>query len=151
MTVAANYVGRRTIVVTPDGAGAASSVVEVLVAAGVEVHVVAGEHSARPVGVASWNTCDLGSVEALDGALARIGAVVQHVFHCVPTLAAFAAVAAGVRPLMPAGGSIVAVESADAAVSEFVRAHADEFAGDRILLVAATADDALHAGAPGLA
>jgi hypothetical protein len=127
------------------------SIVAELVAAGVEVHGVAGEHGGRPSGVASWNTCDLGSVEALDGALARIGAVVQHVFHCEPTTAAFGAVAFAARPLMPVGGSIVAVGSVEAGVDGFVHAHAGEFAGDQIRLVVAASDDALEAGALGLA
>ncbi|HEY1737882.1 MAG TPA: hypothetical protein VGI86_04195 [Acidimicrobiia bacterium] len=143
--------GRRTVVVTSGDGEAAPAVIAALVEAGVEVHVVAGEHGARSGGVASWNVCDLGSVEALDGALARIGAVIQHVFHCEPTPAAFAAVAEGARPLMPVGGSIVAVDAREAGVDEFVRAHAGDFAGGNIHLLCATAGGALHAGALGLA
>jgi hypothetical protein len=73
------------------------------------------------------------------------------VFQCEPTLGVFEAVAAAARPLMPVGGSIVAVDAPDTRVDEFVRAHEGEFAAERIRLVAAGVVDALEAGAPGLA
>ncbi len=150
---AARYVGRRTVMVAAEAGTAARAIGPPLITAGVEVHVVAAGGEQPWPGVASWNTCDLGSAEAIAEALGRIGSVVQHVFHCEPALDAFRAVALGARLLMPVGGSIVGAGRADPdpAVVAFVAEHAPDFAGAGIHLVTAAAGHALLAGLAGLA
>ena len=173
-TLAARYVARRTVLVTGGLLAAAASIERPLVAAGVEVHIVTNDPVDRPSrGVASYNVCDLGSVDAIAAAMRRIGAVVQNAFHVAVPIPghddrgeawhAFVPVANAVSLLMPTGGTIVGVGPADAIVDDFVREASPALAAKGIRLVTVPADDshrldfaglqqaALSAGVAGLA
>ena len=143
------YVGRRVVVVAGDGGRCAELLVAPLVDAGAEVHLIGVDAAGAVPGLASRTAVDVAATDQVEAALARVGAVVQHLFHWAATPAdsvAFGATARAVRPLMVVGGSIVAVRSDAGAGEVFVHEHASEFETDAIRLVVAGPGAALRAG-----
>ncbi len=149
MTDGANYVGRRVVVVTGAIAAWTDKILVPLVEGGAEVHVIGAEPPSSVRGLASRTVCDVASADSVASALERVGAVVQHLFHCAvepPESVVFGAVALAVKPLMHLGGSIVAVRDESGVPDPFVRDHGPAFAADGIRLAIADPDDALRSG-----